>query len=131
MKLRIKGNSIRLRLQRSEIAALHDAGSVREALTLGPADSFCYIVERISGDAVTLQRAEGGICIGLPAAWVQALATTDRVGYDCSVPVAPGVNVRVVVEKDFQCLVVRPEEDESDAFPNPESTPCAPHGNPT
>jgi hypothetical protein len=119
MKLRIKGNSIRLRLQRGEIATLHDTGSVTEALTLGPAEAFSYTVARIPGDAISLQRDAGGICIGLPAAWALALATTDRVGYDSTVRVAPSVDVRVVVEKDFQCLVVRPEEDESDSFPNP------------
>ena len=34
-------------------------------------------------------------------------------------PVADGVVLRVLVEKDFACLTVREGEDDEDAFPNP------------
>lgn len=128
MKLRIKGNSIRLRLQRSELAKLKETGRVSEVLTIGPSleDAFEYGIETSTGDAVQLRRHYGALTVVLPEAWALTLASTDRVGYDVSVPTAPGMEVRVIIEKDFQCLVERPGEDESDTFPNPDSSGCAP-----
>lgn len=126
MKLRIQGNSIRLRLQQREIAQLRDQGHVTESLLLGtgPEDTFTYRLERYPGAVVQLRREPTGLVVRLPAAWAAELAETDRVGVDVEVPVAPGAMVRVKIEKDYACLTERPGEDESDAFPHPEG-PCA------
>jgi hypothetical protein len=122
MKLRIQGNSLRLRLQQREVAELHEHGRLSESLLLGigPEEAFTYRLERHPGALLELLREPAGLVVRLPAAWAAELAQTDRVGVDVEVPVAPGVAVRVKVEKDYGCLSERPGEDEMDAFPNPD-----------
>jgi len=123
MKLRIQGNSLRLRLRQREVAHLHEQGRLSESMLLGagPEDVFNYSLEAYPGVTVEVLREPAGLSIRLPAAWAAELAQTDRIGVDVEVPVAPGVAVRIKVEKDYACLTERPDEDESDAFPNPES----------
>jgi len=121
MKLRIQGNSIRLRLQQREVAQLHDQGHVTESLLLGtgPEDALTYRLERYPGEVVQLRREPTGLLLRLPAAWALELAQTDRVGVDVEVPITLEIAVRVKIEKDYGCLTQRPGENESDAFPNP------------
>ncbi|MCC6142319.1 MAG: hypothetical protein IT368_00795 [Candidatus Hydrogenedentes bacterium] len=126
MKLRIQGNSLRLRLQQREVAELHECGRLSESLVLGtgPEETFTYSLERHPGATVQILREPTGLVVRLPAAWAADLAETDQVGVDVEVPVAPGAMVRVKIEKDYACLTERPGEDERDAFPHPEG-PCA------
>lgn len=123
MKLRIQKNSLRLRLRQWEVAQLHEQGRLSESLILGngPEEAFVYSLEAYPGVTVQVLREPAGLAIRLPAEWAAELAQTDRVGVDVEVPVAPGVAVRIKVEKDYACLTERSDEDESDAFPNPES----------
>lgn len=125
MKLRIQGNSLRLRLQQREVADLHAHGHLSESLFLGPGPeaAFTYRIACHPGATVEVLRDPAGLVLHLPAAWAAELAQTDRVAVDVEIPVAPGVAVRVKVEKDYGCLSERPGEDERDAFPNPEG-PC-------
>ncbi len=51
MKLRIKGNSLRLRLQQAEIAALREGKAVEETVRFSPASRLVYALER-GGDAL-------------------------------------------------------------------------------
>ncbi len=58
-----------------------------------------------------------------PAEVVRAWAANDEaVGLEGSQDAGSGRTLRVLVEKDFSCLKERPNEDDSDAFPNPKST---------
>lgn len=128
MKLRIQGNSLRLRLQQREVAELHECGRLSESLVLGtePEETFTYRLECHPGATVQILREPTGLVVRLPAVWAGELAQTDKVGVDVEVPVAPGAMVRVKIEKDYACLTERPGEDERDAFPHPEG-PCAGH----
>jgi len=122
MKLRIQGNSLRLRLQRREVAELHESGRLSASLLLGtgPEGAFTYRIECHSGAGVEVLREPAGLAVRLPAAWAAELAQTDRVGVDVEIPVAPDAAVQVKVEKDYGCLSERPGEDDRDAFPNPD-----------
>ncbi len=122
MKLRIQGNSLRLRLQQREVVRLHEQGHLSDSLVLGtgPEAAFTYRIACHSGATVEVLREPAGLVLRLPAAWAAELAQTDRVGVDVEIPVAPGATVRIKVEKDYGCLSERPGEDDRDAFPNPE-----------
>lgn len=112
MKLRIKGNSIRLRLTKSEIDALRDGGLVEESVHFSATSRFTYALER-SGEAVSATFHEGRVLVRVSNALALELCDTDRVGIDESAG-----EVRILIEKDWQCLAPR-DEDESDAFPHP------------
>lgn len=122
MKLRLKGNSIRVRLDRRDIERLTVEGSVHDAVRFGPRLAFSYAVE-LGPAPRGLPRAsytEGHLTIEIDRADVEEWRSGDRVGFDHQQPVEGGV-LRVLVEKDFACIDRPPGEEADDAyaFPNP------------
>ena len=122
MKLRIRGNTVRLRLSRGEIDALARDGHVEDAVEFGPSagERLVYRIEA-KGEAShpTATFAHGGIVITLPATVAVEWARSDRVGVEGEQPVGDGKSLRILVEKDFACLQPRAGEDDTDAFANP------------
>ena len=112
MKLRIRGSSIRLRLTKSEVDTLRDGGKVEETTPLHPSP-LVYVIERAEASRVSVSFQGGRLSVSVPAAVLRDFCETDRVGFE-----ETHDGVRVLVEKDWQCLAPR-DEDESDAFPHP------------
>lgn len=124
MKLRIKGNTIRLRLSPSEFDAFVRAGRVEEAVAFAGGRRLVYALEAVDGaTGLTARLDDAGLTLSMPTAWVSAWANEDRVGYESVQPVGEGESLHLLVEKDFQCLHRRP--DEEDAFPHPQAGPAA------
>jgi hypothetical protein len=126
MKLRMRGDSIRLRLTQGEVAALVEEGRVEELVTFGPGVSLSYAIVCASGaskiDAILEQGTR--VVVRAPESLVQAWAKDPKeVGFETTQDVGNGKTLRILVEKDFACLVERPHEDNADAFPNP-NTSC-------
>jgi len=115
MKLRMQGNSLRLRLTRSEVENLRDKGEVSETVKFRSGAAFIYRLQTHSGgDAVRADLAYGVISISVPTTTAERFAVSEEVGiygYDGE--------LRISVEKDFRCLTRPSEEQEADAYPNP------------
>ncbi len=122
MKLRILDNSIRLRLSRGEVDMLGKDGLVAARTAFPDGRSFEYRVES-SDSSVGPEAflAESAIRVCLPQSTVRAWASSDEVSIVGDVPLDGGDSLRVLVEKDFACLVPREGEDESDMFAHPGS----------
>ncbi|MCE2612194.1 hypothetical protein LVD13_04355 [Flavobacteriaceae bacterium D16] len=120
MKIRIKGNSIRIRLTRSEVAILCTEGLIRE-ITQFPTGKFNYEVI-LSDELETLSAdlQENGICFSLPKNLAVNWPDNDTVGFEEWVKLTNDTSLHLLLEKDFQCLEVR-AEDESDQYPNPKA----------
>jgi hypothetical protein len=117
VKLRLRGNSIRLRLTQGEVAALREQGSVEETVHLAPM-TLTYRIERSATAPHVTARFDGrSVVVEVPEPVVHDFCETDRVGFE-----HVHGDIRVLVEKDWQCLAPR-GEDESDAFPHPKSSP--------
>jgi len=120
MKLRIRDNSIRLRLSRSEVDRLRDDGIVKARTTFPGGREFRYDVE--SSPAAIRPGAflsDGRLTVSLPESAVTAWADSDQVSIHGEQQHEDGDMLDVLVEKDFACLAPREGEDESDMFPNP------------
>jgi hypothetical protein len=122
MKLRIKGNSVRLRLDRKDLGELLEAGRVEDALRLGKKQGFTYsiVVGATGRGRPSVDYAADNLVVTIDRDDVVAWHGSDLVGFDHQQPVEGGV-VRVIVEKDFACID-RPAGEEPDdawAFPNP------------
>jgi hypothetical protein len=121
MKLRIKGSSLRLRLTQGEVRSLETAGEVAEQVHFGGGARLTY---RLSTDAksqeISANYGDNVINIRVPKDAALTWSRTDQVALSHAEPVADG-ELRVVIEKDWNCLAPRSEEDESDNFPHPES----------
>ena len=120
MKLRIRNNSVRLRLEASEVQSLAEAGVV-EAVTVFPGGrELVYAVESSPANVVpSAHLSETRITVRLPETGVLAWANSDQVGFKGEQRLDGGGVLTLLVEKDFRCLAPRPDEDESDMFPNP------------
>ncbi len=119
MKLRIKGDSLRLRVGPSEIARLMEKGRVEETIHLGLEDdkrlTYALEVGDVGGIAV---RHEGTrVAVILPTGSARAWAQGADVGVYGSVGVSSG-RLEIAVEKDWACLD-KSEGEDAETFPNP------------
>ena len=120
MKLRIQGDSIRLRLKQAEIAELADRGRVVDRMRLPGRAAFTYGCEVGRVSRLSLDWRGFDLWVILPRDVATAWTSSDEVSIEASV--ALGVDsdeLRVLVEKDFRCLHKRVGEDESDNYPHP------------
>ena len=120
MKLRIKGNSIRLRLTQPEVAALASGAAVQERTEFPGGAEFRY---RLLSDDVAKEPAatcaDGVLTVRLPTAAVTRWARETIVGLEFAAPLKSGGELRLLVEKDFTCLNPRRDEIEEGTYPHP------------
>ena len=124
MKLRIHGDSLRFRLTQGEVSRLFAGDSVSESVHFSSAAGGMLSYSLQTGGSasqITARFSDGELRVDLPIALVGSWANTDQVGIEYAQPTGGGRKLRIVVEKDFRCLQPRPEEDERDNFPHPES----------
>jgi hypothetical protein len=115
MKLRIRGNSIRLRLLKTEVAELAEKGSVSESVEFGPDNELRYSV-RTGADNISASFEDNEVTILIPEAEVSAWADDEeKVGIE-----AQSNGLHILIEKDFACLTRNDDPDNLDAYPNPE-----------
>jgi hypothetical protein len=119
MKLRIKGDSLRLRVTPAEMARLLEAGRIEETIHFGRGDDerLTYALEHADVEAMTVRYAPARLAVILPTESARAWATGEEVGMYGRVALVAG-RLEIAVEKDWACL------DKSDAaneetFPNP------------
>lgn len=121
MKLRIRGNSIRLRLTRSEVDDFGANGKVEETVDFGSGETkFKYVLEAADTQNVSAEFAGDTIRVLVPNDRARDWVSSEQVGIES----AEGSSLRVLVEKDFACLQERAGESDDDAFPNPEPDKC-------
>ena len=119
MKLRIHGNSLRLRLNQSEVAQFSKTGFVEDSIQFGPGANFAYALESLSSlSSPQALFANGFLRIQVPRADSTDWACSDRVGITGEQPLESGKRLSILIEKDFQCLHGDDERDPN-AFPNP------------
>ncbi|AKK73965.1 hypothetical protein OK18_16370 [Chryseobacterium gallinarum] len=116
MKIRIKDNSVRFRLTQSEVSELGEKGMV-SSFTQFVDRPFIYTIEKTQDEALSAAFIENKIVMKIPETMVNALVSTDTVGFDGQTG-----SVKLLVEKDFVCIDNTMEEDQSDNYPNPNLT---------
>lgn len=119
MKIRIKGNSIRYRLTKTEIDNFGKDGLLEETteFLIGPA--FRYRLEKKSGiENMEASFSGNKVCIFVPEKIAAEWTTTDVVGFDHKMKLDNDKELFLLIEKDFVCLD-HTFEDQSDNFPNP------------
>lgn len=118
MKIRIKGDTIRLRLSQSEVATIGQSGTVSEITHFGTGALTYRLMCHDQGDDIISSCVDHVITISISKKLAAIWATSDMVGMDTSRENVP----YILIEKDFQCLTVREGEDETDLYQNPNTT---------
>lgn len=117
MKIRIRGNSIRLRLSQSEIAELAKTGRVENRTEFGREQTLVYALNMSdSVDSLDASFQNGRIELIVPKVVAENWMNTENVGISDETDFT-----RILIEKDFACLTERENEDESDNFPHPKT----------
>lgn len=122
MKLRIKGDSMRLRVSPSELERLLHAGRIEETIHFAPDPDakLTYALEQApSNQEISVLYRPQEVTVLLSAEIARTWAEGEQVGIYVAVD-AGSAQLALVVEKDFACLD-RNDEDNADTFANPKS----------
>ena len=120
MKLRILDDTIRLRLERTEVEALGAGTAVACSTHFPGGAAFGYRLET-AADAAEAEFSAGAITVRLPANVLRAWAEDETaVSIRESFDLAEGM-LAVLVEKDFECLEPRAGESQANRFQNPKA----------
>jgi hypothetical protein len=121
MKLRFRANSLRLRLNRREVADLASGVSLRERVDFPGNAGLSYVLEPSTSADVGFREAT--IRVRAPQTLVAEWAAGDSVGMYFEFP-ANGTVLRVAIEKDLECVEGAPEERDPEAFPRGGTSKC-------
>ena len=119
MKIRIKDSSIRLRLSKVDISTLSDEGCVLSECQIAPENTLKYMISISDKEEITIKMKYHTIDLKIPYDQLQVFLQDDQVGFSHTIDNGLEGGLSILVEKDFQCLVPRPHEDESNLYTNP------------
>lgn len=119
MKIRIKGNSVRIRLTRPEVDKLAGEGYLEELTEFG-SNAFKYALQAKEG----IQDLEAGfdngtITMYVPASIAAQWAANETVGYSNNMDIGNSRQLFLLLEKDFKCIDAPAYEDQSDNYEHP------------
>jgi hypothetical protein len=112
MKLRLRGNTVRLRLLQGEVERLSRGESVVEALpTPTP---LRYAVEPALVPELAARFEGNTLTIEVPRDWAVGWYASEEVGRQ-----ATSSGIDILIEKDWACTTPRRGEDNAGTYPNP------------
>ena len=121
MKIRIKENSLRIRLLKSEVDKLETEGYL-EAETSFVNKKLVYALESTEeGSKLTVDFIDNKITMFVPTVLLKGWAGNSIVGFDAHMPLSESDSLFLLLEKDFVCTDAT-MEDQSDNFLNPNKT---------
>ncbi len=121
MKLRIRGNSIRMRVSQSELSSIQAHGRCEDEVRFAGGGALRYRVEVVPDGPLEARLAGTDIALCVPRAAVERWSAPEEVSITGEQPLEGGDRLALLLEKDFACLAPRAGEDEADLFPNPQA----------
>ena len=121
MKLRVKGNSLRLRVSRSELARFQAGVRIEETIhfTAAPEAKLTYALESaLQPFPVRVRYGFHEVTVILSEDQARVWGAENEVGVYTSVDIGSAGSLDVLVEKDFACLD-RSDAENEDTFANP------------
>ena len=110
MKLRLKSNSIRIRLTKTEVSTLANTGYIEEKTSFIN-NAFIYALQTIDANEIT---------IFIPSTFIKDWPENEIIGLNGTMT-TNNEPLYLLIEKDFVCLD-ETTEDQSDNYANPNST---------
>ena len=123
MKLRFRGNSLRLRLNQNEVTALASGESLTEEIRFPGNTSLAYALKTNRGDDPQAFFTNGSIQIAAPHSLVLDWANSDEIGLYFAIPTS-AEPLTIAVEKDLVCIDGPVEEIDPLAFPRLAEKAC-------
>ena len=124
MKLRIRGNSVRIRVSQTALMTLAEHGVAEDRVRFTPTAELIYRVRVAPAGKVRAELDASGVTVTLPKAVLDRWLRPDEVSIRADQAIDDHEILKILVEKDFACLVPREDEDQTDLFPNPSQQAC-------
>lgn len=104
MKFRCTGNSIRLRVRKSDLEALQAQGLIREEIVFAPGQILSFVLELGQGERLHAAFNDGVVRVVVPGPMAGAWIGSSEVGLE-AVQETEGQEgaLHIQVEKDFPC----------------------------
>ena len=118
MKIRIKGNSIRYRLTKTEVKTFCEIGYFEDTTDFG-VKKFIYALEATEGiDILDAEFKGDKITLFMDKQKSKDWFQSNQVGFSHSITKDNNTELFLLLEKDFICMD-ETVEDQSDNYPNP------------
>lgn len=123
--MRVRGNSIRLRLTQSEVEQFEKKGLVEEIIEFGERALIYALESSAKAEKVEAEFKDNRIVVIIPQNDAKRWANSNQVGIKTEQNISVNKTLRLLIEKDFACLEPREGKEDSDAFPHPsENAKC-------
>jgi len=119
LKVRIKGNSIRYRLTKSEVNQFCSNGLITDSVNFG-GNILTYSLAAYADDSMIACFENKNITIKVPENYRKEWLQAHKISFQNDMILGDGNILNILIEKDFVCLDER-DEDESDNYPNPKA----------
>src|SRR6185369_3001866 len=128
MKLRLKSNSIRLRLGRSELAHLLEHHTIKESTPFTPLHTLTYVLSTTTAPHIAATFEHNAIHVRVPLNTLRCWAASPDLSLSATQPINDSTSLSILIEKDLECRDPATRESQLDAFPNPAAhNPCPDH----
>lgn len=123
MKLRLRGNSIRLRLNRREVAELASGAVLTDRVDFPGDRALSYILEASAQASPQATFCDSAIRVCASKTAVEEWAAGNSIGIYFELP-ANGTVLKVAIEKDLECIDGPLDERDPEAFPRASQKNC-------
>ncbi len=120
MKIRIKENSVRIRITQSELTNLSNGDAVTERTYFPGGSVFVHtLIKSPSTSRIAISFDGYEMIVSIPEAAVRDWSESDEPGIEEILPNGRAGGLQILIEKDYACLHKRSED--VDVFPNPKA----------
>ena len=123
MKLRIRGNTLRLRLSQSEVEKIDQEKMITETTVFPDGEELQYVICPSDSSTNVTKKSEGALTrieVSVEREVLKSWAKSEEVGLYGADPITVG-SLELLAEKDFACINPRDGSDDGDSFPHPAS----------
>ena len=107
---------------KSEVDTFVTHGLIEDSVNFGPGSVFVYRLISADCAEVSANFESARLTVQLPSERVRQWVSTDLVSISAEQHADEMETLRILVEKDFECLAPRPDEPAGDFFANPAAT---------
>jgi hypothetical protein len=115
MKLRIRNNSLRIRLNRNEVAELSQGKLLQESVAFPGGSAFSYRLSMAIDELTSVTFLDGTLTLAIPEQSVRDWSGSDDIGLYYKLDA--GSPLDIAIEKDLECLDAPDEERDPFAYP--------------
>lgn len=119
MKLRIKGDSIRIRLAKTEVEKLCKEGLLQEHTNFANG-VFIYSLQKAGGEMIEASFSNNQLAVTIPAGLIEGWETNNLIGFNNRMANGIVPPLYILIEKDFKCID-NSTEDQADNYENPKN----------